>query len=82
MSANNVQHPGFNGHALDPATEQMTLSASEAQPPPYDAIPVPHRDDQQDFPDATPVVLQLIGFVLLCFLLYNFIRVMTIVERG
>ena len=74
-------HSGFNGHAHDPATEQTILTASEAQPPAYDAIPVTHYHDHPNQP-GLHIVLQLIGFVVLCFILYNFVRVISTVEQA
>jgi len=76
------QHSGFNGHPLDPATEQMISTASEAQPPSYDSINVTHQNDHHDNGSATPIFLQLIGVVLLCLLLYNFIRAVLMVKQG
>ena len=61
---------------------EMISTASDAQPLPYDTITVARYNDRQDPPNSTPILSQIIKFLLYSFLLYNLIRVILIVERG
>ena len=77
-----MHHSGSNAYIHDPATDQTILTSSEPQPPTYDAIPVAQYLEDQRHQGPTDIAFNIITFLVVCFILYNSIKVISIVGRG
>ena len=77
-----MHHSGSNAYIHDPATNQTTLTSSGPQPPAYDAIPVAQYLEDQQHQGPTDIAFNIIAFLVVCFILYNSIKVIFIVAQG